>query len=124
MELHPTPDSWRVALFTAFGFALARLLWARGALRILTLAASLTVSEWLRGHLFTGFPWNVYGYGLTEWLPFAQTLRLVSLDPSRNRARVYTFTWQPTLWGEWALIRAWGRIARPTDKTRTGFSPM
>ena len=39
------------------------------------------------------------------WLQFAQTLRLVSIDPSRDRARVYIFTWQPTLWGEFALIR-------------------
>jgi len=68
-----------MAVYTGAGVALARLLWTRGALRILTLAASLTVSEWLRGHLFTGFPWNVYGYGLTEWLPFAQSASLVGL---------------------------------------------
>jgi predicted DNA-binding WGR domain protein len=47
------------------------------------------------------------------WLGFAQTLRLVSLDPSRNRARVYSLTWQPTLWGEVALVRTWGRLDHP-----------
>jgi apolipoprotein N-acyltransferase len=35
-----------LAIFTAFGVALARLLWTRGALRILALAVALTASEW------------------------------------------------------------------------------
>jgi len=47
-----------LSIFTAIGFALARLLWTKDATRILALAASLTVSEWLRGHVLTGFPWN------------------------------------------------------------------
>jgi predicted DNA-binding WGR domain protein len=51
---------------------------------------------------------------IDDWIGFVQTLRLVSLDPSRNRARVYIFSWQPTLWGEIALIRTWGRLERPT----------
>ena len=45
-----------LALFTAFGTALARLLWARGAMRVVALAVALTIAEWLRGHLLTGFP--------------------------------------------------------------------
>ena len=47
-----------LALFIAFGFALARLLWTRDASRVLALAISLTVAEWLRGHVLSGFPWN------------------------------------------------------------------
>ena len=43
-----------LALFTAFGFALARLIWTRDASRVIALAASLTVSEWLRGHVAHG----------------------------------------------------------------------
>ena len=50
---------------------------------------------------------------IDDWIAFVQTLRLVSLDPSRNRARVYVLTWQPTLWGEIALIRTWGRLDHP-----------
>src|ERR1700744_6139904 len=68
-----------LALFTAFGFALARLIWTRDASRVLALAASLTLSEWLRGHVLTGFPWNAFGYALTEPLALAQTGSLIGL---------------------------------------------
>jgi apolipoprotein N-acyltransferase len=62
-----------LAVFTGFGVALARLLWTPGPLRILTLAAALTASEWLRGHVLTGFPWNAFGYALTTPLALAQS---------------------------------------------------
>lgn len=68
-----------LALFTALGFALARLIWTRDASRIVALAAALTVSEWLRGHVLTGFPWNAFGYALTEPLALAQTGSLIGL---------------------------------------------
>lgn len=68
-----------LALFTAFGFALARLLWTRDASRILALAISLTAAEWLRGHVLTGFPWNAFGYALSEPLALAQTASLIGL---------------------------------------------
>lgn len=68
-----------LALFTALGFALARLLWTRDASRVLALAVSLTAAEWLRGHLLTGFPWNAFGYALTEPLALAQTASLIGI---------------------------------------------
>src|SRR3979411_2844596 len=68
-----------LALFTAFGFAVARLIWTRDASRVIALAASLTISEWLRGHVLTGFPWNTFGYALTEPLALAQTESLDGL---------------------------------------------
>ena len=68
-----------LALFTALGFALARLIWTGDASRVLALAAGLTVGEWLRGHLLTGFPWNAFGYALTGPLVLAQTASLIGL---------------------------------------------
>lgn len=68
-----------LALYTAFGLALARLIWTRGAVRILALAFALTLAEWLRGHLLTGFPWNAYGYALMSPLVMAQGAALVGL---------------------------------------------
>jgi apolipoprotein N-acyltransferase len=68
-----------LALFTAFGLALARLLWSKGPTRVLSLAVGLTVAEWLRGHVLTGFPWNAFGYALATPLPLAQTGALIGL---------------------------------------------
>jgi len=68
-----------LALFTALGFALARLMWTRDASRVIALAVGLTLSEWLRGHALTGFPWNAFGYALTEPLALAQTASLIGL---------------------------------------------
>jgi apolipoprotein N-acyltransferase len=62
-----------LAVFMGFGVALARALWTPGPLRILTLAAALTASEWLRGHVLSGFPWNAFGYALTGPLALAQS---------------------------------------------------
>jgi apolipoprotein N-acyltransferase len=68
-----------LAIFTAFGVALARLLWTRGPLRILALAVALTAAEWLRGHILTGFPWNAFGYALTAPLVLAQSAALIGI---------------------------------------------
>ncbi|MFL5065784.1 MAG: apolipoprotein N-acyltransferase [Xanthobacteraceae bacterium] len=68
-----------LAMFTAAGLALARAMWTRGPSRVLALAVALTVVEWLRGHLLTGFPWNAYGYALTGPLVLAQSAALVGI---------------------------------------------
>jgi apolipoprotein N-acyltransferase len=68
-----------LAVFTAAGFALARLMWARGPTRVLALAVALTLVEWLRGHMLSGFPWNAYGYALAGPLALAQIAALIGL---------------------------------------------
>ena len=37
-------------------------------------------------------------------------IHLTRTDPARNMARFYVLDIQPTLFGEWALVREWGRI--------------
>ena len=47
-----------LALYTGAATALAAALWSSTCARALVLAAAWTLAEWLRGSLFTGFPWN------------------------------------------------------------------
>lgn len=68
-----------LALFPALAFGCARLAWPGGAGRILMLAAALAASEWLRGHVLTGFPWNVYGMMLAGQEQIAQFAALAGL---------------------------------------------
>lgn len=68
-----------LALFTALGFAVARLIWAPGGWRILSLAAGLGLSEWLRGNVLTGFPWNALGMALGGNVYLAQPASLIGL---------------------------------------------
>jgi apolipoprotein N-acyltransferase len=68
-----------LALFTALATAFARLLWTRGTMRVVALAVAMTVAEWLRGHLLTGFPWNTFGYALATPPALAQAASLIGI---------------------------------------------
>ncbi len=50
-----------LALFWGLGAAIARIFWADGWRRIIALSAGLSLVEYLRGTVLTGFPWNVIG---------------------------------------------------------------
>lgn len=47
--------------------------------RPLLFAASWCLWEWLRGHVFTGFPWNLIGYGWVGVLPVLQSVSLFGI---------------------------------------------
>jgi apolipoprotein N-acyltransferase len=68
-----------LAVFTGLGLVAARLLWTPSRFRVLTLAATLSSAEWLRGHMFTGFPWNAFGYALTTPLPLAECVAIFGI---------------------------------------------
>jgi apolipoprotein N-acyltransferase len=51
-----------LALFYAFAVGLARVIWTEGIGAIAALAFGFGVAEWLRGFIFTGFPWNPVGH--------------------------------------------------------------
>ena len=52
-----------MALYAAIAAGLCMTVWRPGAQRVFLVAALFTVAEWARGHVFTGFPWNLPGYG-------------------------------------------------------------
>jgi apolipoprotein N-acyltransferase len=98
-----------LAFFPAFGFVVARLLWGPGASRLFALALGLGLSEWLRGTIFTGFPWNSLGMALGGTLVTAQAAAVVGLDgltlfsitlfaaPATLADGNGRLTWKPTL---------------------------
>lgn len=55
------------ALFVAD--AVKRWLRLRGSARILAVAVCWCIAEWLRGHVLTGFPWNLIGYAWSGAFP-------------------------------------------------------
>lgn len=64
-----------LALYIGLAAALARLVRA-GWPRLLVFAAAWTAGEWLRGILFTGFPWNPLG---SAWAAIDPVLQIVSV---------------------------------------------
>lgn len=66
-----------VALFGAVACIPAIFFWKKGAARIFVFAIMMAVSEWARGHLLTGFPWNLSGYGWGASLAILQSASLI-----------------------------------------------
>jgi apolipoprotein N-acyltransferase len=64
-----------LALYVGLATLLTKLMVTRlrlsGAARILVFAIAWTVAEWIRGHAFTGFPWNLIGYAWSGGFPAA-----------------------------------------------------
>ena len=64
-----------LALFPGVSLLLAHEVCRRfglaGSLRIVVLAGAWVLLEWLRGHILTGFPWNLVGYAWAGAFPGA-----------------------------------------------------
>ncbi len=66
-----------LALFPCLACFAAAWLWRADVGRLLVLTACLSADEWLRGHVFTGFPWNLSAYGWGASLEILQSASIV-----------------------------------------------
>lgn len=73
-EVDATNHAWQIpfvlvllpgglALFPSLACVVATGFWQNGPARLLSLSAALALSQYLRGHILTGFPWNLPAYG-------------------------------------------------------------
>jgi apolipoprotein N-acyltransferase len=110
-----------LGLFWGAGTALYKALTPGRPWRWLVLAGTLTALEWVRGHLLTGFPWNLPGetwpaggavsqtaslvgaYGLT-WITLAGASAFAAIVAERNRAARFA----PPVLAVLALAGMWG----------------
>ena len=65
-----------LALFFAAAAAVCMIAWRPGMQRVFMFALAFMIAEWLRGHIFTGFPWNLPGYG---WVASTALLQSTSV---------------------------------------------
>ncbi|MEP0521998.1 MAG: apolipoprotein N-acyltransferase [Hyphomicrobiales bacterium] len=68
-----------LALFWGLAAGLSSLFWRSNLQKICALTTSYTAAEFARGHLLTGFPWNVVGYGAMPSPVFMQSASLLGL---------------------------------------------
>jgi apolipoprotein N-acyltransferase len=68
-----------LSFFTAIAIGCAKIIApdAKKFTGFATFIICLGLSEWVRGYIFTGFPWNLYGYVWSEILSIAQIAYLV-----------------------------------------------
>ena len=118
-----------LALFWGLAALVYRLSAARGLSRVLVFAGVLGLCEWLRGHVLTGFPWNLPGetwkagsapsqlaavagaYGLT-WITIAiAAAAAVIFDAAPRRSRLTAVGLAAAALG---LLYAYGAIRTPS----------
>lgn len=62
-----------LSLFTALYLTISYILFKNKSLMgFVGFCSALFLAEWTRGHAFTGFPWNLYGYGWIGRLEISQ----------------------------------------------------
>ena len=86
-----------LALFWVPAGALAYRLGRSATGRVLWFAVALSLCEWARGHVATGFPWNAPGYLFSAYLPLLQTASFLGLYGLSLLALLWAFAiavWQ------------------------------
>jgi apolipoprotein N-acyltransferase len=113
-----------LAVFFGLACALANVFWRDGAARIFALAAAFGLTEWLRGIVLTGFPWNGIGQTIASGPVLVQSAAVAGIDGLAPLAvlafsapallsegrRAFAFGVPLVLFG---ALAAWG-LARPT----------
>ncbi len=95
-------------------------------LHYLSFCIFISIAEYLRGHLFTGFPWNLYGYTWIDVLPIAQLASLSdiylltyftifwacapALILSYKNQKIYAYTYTALLFFSLAISYGWGQL--------------
>lgn len=108
-----------LAVFFGLAAVMTRPLWSGGMGRIAALAACLGLTEWARGVLFTGFPWNAVGY-LAMPTPLAmQSVTIVGVA-GMNGLAVFVFA-MPALIGTRGGLRAGSIVAAMLTVAHLGY---
>jgi apolipoprotein N-acyltransferase len=99
-----------LAIYWGLAALAARTLWGRGLPRIVVLAAILATAEWLRGHIFTGFPWAAPGLAAEEMGGLLQLASLIGM--TGLTFMLVLWAGLPALIGEKAgRMTAWAALA-------------
>lgn len=80
-----------LAFFYGFATAVARVFWSSDIGRIAALAFGFGLAEWLRGFLFTGFPWNAVGYAAMPVPLLMQSVSAIGMV-GMNTLAVFVFS--------------------------------
>ncbi|MDX0562925.1 apolipoprotein N-acyltransferase [Sinorhizobium medicae] len=86
-----------LGVFYALAVVIARCLWSDGWGRIAALALGFGIAEWLRGFVFTGFPWNAIGYAAMPMPLMMQSASVVNLS-TINMLAVFVFAAPALIW--------------------------
>ena len=86
-----------------------------GASRVVILAAAWTAGEWLRGHVLTGFPWNLIGYSWTVSDAMLQVtayigiygLSAITVLAAAAPAALAAGRWRPSAVAAAVLVAVW-----------------
>ena len=87
-----------LAFFYGLAAAAARLMWSDGLGRIAATAFAFALAEWLRGLLFTGFPWNAVGYAAMPVPLMMQSVSVIGMN-GMNALAVFVFAMPALLAG-------------------------